>query len=202
MQAVKDFGGRTILYGDTYDDAYAHAQALAKEHAYAFVHPYDDPDVIAGQGTIAMEMLRQHDHIDMMFIPVGGGGLIAGMAAYCKAVRPDIKIIAVEAADSACLHAALQAKRRVTLPSVGIFADGVAVKQIGKEPYRLLKDIVDDTVLVTTDEMCAAIKDIYDDTRSIAEPAGALATAAIKQYAETHKLEGKTLAGIICGAEF
>lgn len=200
VQAVRDFGARIILHGDTYDEAYAHAHELGSKQGYPFVHPYDDPDVIAGQGTIAMEMLRQHDKIDVVFIPVGGGGLIAGMAAYFKAVRPDIKVVAVEAADSACLHEALKAKRRVTLPSVGIFADGVAVRQVGKEPYSLLKDIVDDTVLVTTDEICAAIKDIYDDTRSIAEPAGALATAAIKQYAESHKLQGQNLAGIICGA--
>ena len=200
VQGVKQYGARIVLHGDTYDEAYAHAVQLGKEEAYPFVHPYDDPDVIAGQGTIAMEMLRQQDQIDMVFIPVGGGGLIAGMAAYFKAVRPDIKVIAVEAEDSACLHAALKAKRRVTLPSVGIFADGVAVRQIGKEPFSILKDVVDDVVLVSTDEICAAIKDIYDDTRSIAEPAGALATAAIKKYVEKHRLQDKNLAGIICGA--
>lgn len=200
VQGVKQYGARIVLHGDAYDDAYAHALELSKKENYPFVHPYDDPDVIAGQGTIAMEMLRQQDQLDMVFIPVGGGGLIAGMAAYIKAVRPDIKVIAVESEESACLDAALKAKRRVTLPSVGIFADGVAVRQIGKEPFSLLKDIVDDTVQVSTDEICAAIKDIYDDTRSIAEPAGALATAAIKQYADKHQLKDKNLAGIICGA--
>lgn len=201
VRAVKAYGARAVLVGDTYDEAYDYAIAEAKEKNLEFVHPYDDPDVIAGQGTVAMEVLRQHpDPIDAIFIPVGGGGLAAGMAGFLKYLRPEIKIIAVEAEESACLAAAMEKKRRVILPQVGIFADGVAVKQIGKETYRIIKDNIDGVITVNTDEMCAAIKDIFDDTRSIMEPAGALGVAGMKKYVEQHGCEKQTLIAVNSGA--
>ena len=201
VDAVKAWGAKVVLKGDTYDEASAFAKQLVEEKGMTYVHPYDDPDVIAGQGTVAMEILRQiPDHIDAVFIPVGGGGLAAGMAIYIKYLRPDIKVIAVEPEDAACLKAALEKNRRVTLPQVGIFADGVAVAQIGKETYRLLKTYVDDVVTASTDEICAAIKDIFEDTRSIAEPAGALALAGLKKYAVEHHLKNQTLIAIESGA--
>lgn len=201
VKAVKAYGAKAILVGDAYDDAYEYAIKEAEEKNLVFVHPYDDPDVIAGQGTVAMEILRQYpDDIDTIFIPVGGGGLAAGMSVFIKYLRPDIKVVAVEADESACLAAAMEKNRRVILPQVGIFADGVAVKQIGKETFRLIKQCVDEVITVNTDEMCAAIKDIFDDTRSIMEPAGALAIAGLKKYAEQHSLEGKTLVAVNSGA--
>jgi len=201
VQTVRSLGARIVLHGDSYDDAYEHALALAREQGLTFVHPFDDPDVIAGQGTIAMEVLRQHeDPIDAIYIPVGGGGLIAGMAAYIKRVRPEIRVVGVEPEDTPTLHKALAAGRRVTLKQVGLFADGVAVKQIGKETFKLARRYVDDTVLVTTDEICAAIKDIYDDTRSVAEPAGALAVAGIKKHAQEDSLKGQRLVAVLSGA--
>ena len=201
VQTVRSLGARIVLHGDSYDDAYEQALKLAREKQLTFVHPFDDPDVIAGQGTIAMEVLRQHeDPIDAIYIPVGGGGLIAGMAAYIKRVRPEIRVISVEPEETPTLHEALSAGRRVTLKQIGLFADGVAVKQIGRETFKLARKYVDDTVLVSTDEICAAIKDIYDDTRSVAEPAGALAVAGIKKHAQEQSLEGRSLVAVLSGA--
>ncbi len=200
VDAVKAWGGKVVLHGDTYDEASAHAKVLVEEKGMTYVHPYDDPEVIAGQGTIAMELLRQASSIDYVFLPVGGGGLAAGIAAYLKYVRPEIKVIAVEPEDAACLKAAMEAKRRVTLSQVGIFADGVAVAQIGKETYRVLKDTIDDVITANTDEICAAIKDIFEDTRSISEPAGALSLAGLKKYAEENNIQDKTMICIESGA--
>ena len=201
VSAVQALGGKTLLYGDTYDEAYAHAQGMAAERGMVFIHPYDDPDVIAGQGTIAMELLRQHrDPLDAVFVPVGGGGLIAGIATYIKALRPEIRVIGVEPDDAPSMYAALQHKRRVVLDQVGIFADGVAVRQVGKETYRLARQYVDEVILVSTDEICAATKDIFDDTRAMVEPAGALAVAGIKKYVERQDRQGQTLVAINSGA--
>lgn len=201
VDAVKRHGARVVLIGDTYDEASAHAKKLVAEKGMIYIPPYDDPDVIAGQGTVAMELLRQHPaEIDAVFIPVGGGGLCAGMAAYIKYVRPGIKVFAVEPEDAACLKAAMEKNRRVVLPEVGIFADGVAVAQIGKETFRVLKNTIDGVITVTTDEMCAAIKDIFEDTRSIAEPAGACSLAGLKKYVEANRVEGQTLVAIHSGA--
>ena len=183
VKAVQSYGAEVVLHGDAYDEAYEHARTLEAQKGMTFVHPYDDPDVIAGQGTIGMEILRQHSGpLDAIFVPVGGGGLIAGVAAYVKFVRPDVKIIGVEPDDADCLYQALKANKRVTLPQVGIFADGVAVKQIGTEPFRIAHKFVDEVVRVNTDEICAAIKDVFTDTRSVAEPAGALSVAGLKKY--------------------
>jgi threonine dehydratase len=201
VDAVRGHGGKVILHGDSFEEASAHAEKLVKEKGLVYIHPYDDPYVIAGQGTIGMEILRQlKGPIDAVFVPVGGGGLLAGIAAYIKYVRPEIKVIGVEPVDAACLKAAMDKGRRVTLPHVGIFAEGVAVAQIGKETFRVIRKTVDEVITATTDEMCAAIKDIFDDTRSIAEPAGALALAGLKKYIEMHQLEGKTLVAIDSGA--
>jgi threonine dehydratase len=201
VDAVRAHGAEIVLTGDTYDEASDYANIYGAEHNLIYVHPYDDPDVIAGQGTVAMEILRQHTgSIDGIFIPVGGGGLCAGMAAYIKYVRPEIKIFAVEPEDAACLQAAMVAGHRVTLPEVGLFADGVAVAKIGEEPYRILKDTVDDVITATTDEMCAAIKDIFEETRSIAEPAGALALAGLKKYVAKHHCKQQTFIAIHSGA--
>ena len=201
VDAVKALGAKAVLFGDTYDEAYEHAMKLAAKDKLEFIHPYDDPDVIAGQGTVGVEILRQHaEEIDAIFIPVGGGGLIAGVGAYVKYLRPQTKIIGVEPVDAACLAAALKQKRRVVLDQVGIFADGVAVRQIGRETFRIAKEVVDEVITVTTDEICAAIKDIFDDTRSINEPAGALAIAGIKKYIERNKVSGQTLIAINSGA--
>jgi threonine dehydratase len=201
VDAVKSFGAKAVLFGDTFDEASLHANKLAAKQKLEFIHPYDDPDVIAGQGTVAMEILRQYpEHIDAIFIPVGGGGLIAGMSAFIKYLRPDIKVIGVEPEDAACMAAAFEKNRRVVLDKVGIFADGVAVKQVGREPFRVAKKCVDEIITVSTDEICAAIKDNFDDTRSITEPAGALAVAGIKKYVAQHGLKDKTLVAINSGA--
>jgi threonine dehydratase len=201
VDAVRGYGGEAILVGDTYDDALLHAKKLEQTEGLAFVHPYDDPDVIAGQGTVAMEILRQHrGPLDAIFVPVGGGGLLAGIAAYVKHLYPRIKVIGVEPDDAACLRAALDAGERVRLPTVGIFADGVAVKQIGEEPFRVAREYVDDVIVVDSDAICAAIKDIFDDTRSIAEPAGALAVAGLKAYVEREGITAQTLVAIDSGA--
>jgi threonine dehydratase len=201
VKSVKALGAKIVLHGDSYDDACAHAKEIAQEKGMTFIHPYDDPDVIAGQGTVAMEILRQHNNgIHAIFVPVGGGGLVAGIAAYVKFVRPEIKVIAVEPDDADCLNQALKVRRRVVLEQVGLFADGVAVKQIGEEPFRIAKDYVDQVITVSTDEICAAIKDIFDDTRSVAEPAGALAVAGLKKYVEQQALKDQTLVAIDSGA--
>jgi threonine dehydratase len=201
VDGVRSHNARVVLTGDTYDEAAAHAQRLVKEQGLVYIHPYDDPHVIAGQGTIGMEIVRQHpDPIEAIFVPVGGGGLLAGVAAYVKYVRPEIKLIGVEPEDAACLQAALKKGRRVTLPEVGIFADGVAVAQIGKETFRVIRDTVDEVITCSTDEMCAAIKDIFEDTRSIAEPAGALALAGLKKYVERTGTRDSTLLAIASGA--
>ena len=199
--AVQSLGGETVLHGDSYDEACEHALTLAREQKLTFIHPYDDPEVIAGQGTIAMEILRQQmGDIHSIFVPVGGGGLIAGIATYVKFVRPEVKIIGVEPDDADCLNKALIARRRVALKQVGLFADGAAVKQVGKEPFHIAQQYVDEVITVGTDEICAAIKDIFDDTRSIAEPAGALAIAGLKKYAVLNKLEEQCLIAIESGA--
>ena len=201
VQSVRKLGAKAVLYGDTYDDAYARAVKLADEKGLVFIHPYDDPEVIAGQGTVAMEILRQHETPPhAIFVPVGGGGLIAGVSSYVKALYPEVKVIGVEPEDAPTLQRALQKKKRVVLEQVGIFADGVAVRQIGAEPFRIARKCVDEVILVSTDEICAAIKDIFDDTRSIAEPAGALAVAGMKRYVERTKLGGQHLVAIDSGA--
>lgn len=201
VDTVRRLGGKAVLRGDSYDEAYEYALTLAAEKKLTFIHPFDDPDVIAGQGTIGMELLRQHaDPIDAVFVPVGGGGLIAGISAYIKHVRPEVRIIGVEPEDAPTMERALAAKRRVSLSRVGLFADGVAVRQIGKETLRVARKCVDDMVLVSTDEICAAIKDVFDDTRSVAEPAGALAVAGIKKYIAANELRDQTLIAILSGA--
>ncbi|MCG8671746.1 MAG: threonine ammonia-lyase, biosynthetic [Pseudomonadales bacterium] len=201
VASVRAFGGQVVLHGDTFDEAYQHAKHLEGLKGYTFVHPYDDPDVIAGQGTVGMEIMRQHGGpLEAIFIPVGGGGLIAGVACYIKYLRPEIKIVGVEPKDSACLHAALEADERVVLDQVSLFADGVAVKQIGEETFRLARQFVDEVITVTTDEICAAIKDVFDDTRSICEPAGALSVAGLKKYVEREQMQGQSLMAITSGA--
>ncbi|HRD67395.1 MAG TPA: threonine ammonia-lyase, biosynthetic [Candidatus Competibacter sp.] len=201
VQAVRDRGSKIVLFGDTYDEAYQHARQLEADKGMTFIHPYDDPDVIAGQGTVGMEILRQHpDSIEAIFVAVGGGGLIAGVAVYAKFLRPEIKIIGVEPDDAASMHEALKQGHRVMLDQVGIFADGVAVRQVGEETFRLAQQLVDDVIVVSTDEICAATKDIFDDTRSIAEPAGALGIAGLKKYVERTGVNGTNLVAINCGA--
>jgi len=202
VRAVADLGGEIVLQGEDYDQAYEHAVELARERGLVFVHPFDDPDVIAGQGTVAMEILRQKhgDEIDAIFVPVGGGGLIAGIAAYAKALYPRIKIIGVEPEESAGMYESLRAGKRVTLARVGTFADGVAVKRVGEETFRLAKLYVDEIVLVGTDQICAAIQDIFEDTRSIAEPSGALAVAGIKKYVGREGCTDRRFVAINCGA--
>jgi threonine dehydratase len=201
VDAVTALGGHVVLHGDSYSDAHSHAVLLQRDEGLTFVHPFDDPDVIAGQGTIAMEILRQHQGpIDAVFVAIGGGGLISGIAAYLKAVRPEIKVIGVQTADSDAMVQSVRAGRRVRLDDVGLFSDGTAVKLVGEETFRITKALVDDFVVVDTDAVCAAIKDVFQDTRSILEPAGALGVAAIKQYVETHKVKGQTFVTITCGA--
>lgn len=199
--AVRALGGDVVLHGDSYSDAYAHALELQKRHQYVFVHPFDDPDVIAGQGTIGMEILRQHQHpIHAVFVAIGGGGLVSGLAAYIKAVRPEIKVIGVQMADSDAMLRSVQAGHRVQLADVGLFADGTAVKMVGEETFRLTRELVDDFVVVDTDAVCAAIKDAFEDTRSILEPAGAMGIAGLKHYVAQHGLAGESLVAITCGA--
>lgn len=201
IKAVKSWGAKIVLFGDSYDEALVHAKEIQQKQELIFVHPYDDPEVIAGQGTIGMEILQQHTGmIEAIFVPVGGGGLIAGIAAYVKFVRPETKIIGVEPDDADCLNRALLEKRRVTIKQVGLFADGVAVKQVGKEPFKLAQQYVDDVITVSTDEICASIKDIFEDTRSVAEPAGALAVAGLKKYLELKQIKDQTLVAIESGA--
>lgn len=201
VNSVRGRGAKVILVGDTFDEAADHARNLVKEKGMIYIPPYDDEDVIAGQGTVAMELLMQHTaSAHAVFVPVGGGGLIAGMAAYIKYVRPEIKVIGVEPEDAACLQAALAHKRRVILDEVGIFADGVAVRQIGRLPYEIAKTCVDEVITVSTDEICAAIKDIFDDTRAIAEPAGAIGVAGLKRYVEERQIRGENLLTVVSGA--
>lgn len=203
VNAVRRFGGdnvTVIQHGTSFDQASNHAAMLKDKHGFAMVPPFDHPDVIAGQGTIAKEMLEQLSSFDYVFVAIGGGGLAAGIALYLKQVKPEIKIIGVESEESACLQAALSAGEPVTLPQVGIFADGVAVKTIGTEPFRICQQYLDDVITVSNDEICTGIKDIFDDTRVIAEPAGALSIAAIRKYCREHNIQGKRLTGILCGA--
>ncbi|MEN8446301.1 MAG: threonine ammonia-lyase, biosynthetic, partial [Cyanobacteria bacterium J06555_13] len=201
VEAVKARGGTVVLHGDTYDDACAHARQLEAEKGLTFVHPFDDPDVISGQGTIGMEILRQYQQpIHAVFVAIGGGGLISGVAAYIKRLCPEIQIIGVEPVDSDAMNQSLQAGDRVTLKQVGLFADGVAVRQVGQETFRLCQEYVDEIILVSTDDTCAAIKDVFEDTRSILEPAGALAIAGVKAYVEREDVKGQTLVAIACGA--
>ena len=200
-QAVAARGAEVVLHGDTYDEAYAHSLKLAGEKNFTFVHPYDDPEVIAGQGTIAMEILRQEPQpIHAIFVPVGGGGLIAGIAAYIKRLYPEIKVIGVEPVDADAMHRSMKAGERVRLDQVGLFADGVAVKLVGEETFRLCNELVDEIILVNNDEICAAIKDVFEDTRSILEPAGALAIAGAKSYVEREKVKERTFVAIASGA--
>ena len=199
--AVQARGAKVVLWGDSYSDAYAHAIALQKTSRAIFVHPYDDPDVIAGQGTIGMEILRQCEApIDAIFVAVGGGGLISGIASYVKRVRPAIRIIGVQPVDSDAMTRSIKAGRRVKLAHVGLFADGVAVKQVGAETFRIARELVDEMVLVDTDATCAALKDVFEDTRSILEPAGALAIAGVKAWVERHRTRDRTYVAIACGA--
>jgi threonine dehydratase len=201
VDAVAARGGIVVLHGDTYDDAYAYARQLETEKGLTFIHPFDDPDVIAGQGTIGMEILRQYQQpIHAIFVAIGGGGLIAGIAAYIKRLRPEIKIIGVEPVDADAMSRSLQAGERVRLSQVGLFADGVAVREVGTETFRLCQQYIDEIILVDTDATCAAIKDVFEDTRSILEPAGALAIAAAKAYVEREGIQDKTLVAVACGA--
>jgi threonine dehydratase len=204
VDAVKHFGHRaveSVLYGDSYSDAYQHALELEKKHQLTFVHPFDDPDVIAGQGTIAMEILRQHQApVHAIFCAIGGGGLIAGVVAYVKQVRPDIRVIGVQTTDSDAMYRSMKGRKRVQLADVGLFADGTAVKQVGVETLRICKKYVDEIILVDTDAVCAAIKDVFQDTRSILEPSGAMAIAGTKLYAARENLKGETLVAIASGA--
>ncbi len=201
VDAVRTLGGETVLVGESYSDAYDHAVKLQQEQGLTFVHPFDDPDVIAGQGTVAMEILRQHQgELHAVFVAIGGGGLISGVANYIKAVRPEIKVIGVQMNDSNAMMQSVAAKQRQALPDVGLFSDGTAVKLVGEETFRIASELVDEFMTVDTDAVCAAIKDVFVDTRSIVEPAGALAVAAIKQYVAEHKTRGETYAAILCGA--
>lgn len=201
VAAVRAKGAQVELYGETFDEAYAYARQLEAEKGMTFIHPFDDPDVIAGQGTIGMEILRQHSGpIHAMFVAIGGGGLISGVAAYVKQLRPEIKIIGVEPVDADAMYQSLQQGERIQLSQVGLFADGVAVSQVGEETFRLCQDYVDEVILVETDDTCAAIKDVFKDTRSILEPAGALAIAGAKAYVEREGISGETLVAVACGA--
>jgi threonine dehydratase len=201
IDAVKARGAEVILSGDTYDDACAYARQLESEKGLTFIHPFDDLDVIAGQGTIGMEILRQYQKpIEAIFVAIGGGGLIAGIAAYVKRLRPEIKIIGVEPVDADAMHQSLKAGERVRLSQVGLFADGVAVREVGEETFKLCQKYVDDIILVDTDDTCAAIKDVFQDTRSILEPAGALAIAGAKTYVEREQIGDRTLIAVACGA--
>ncbi len=201
IAAVAARGAKVILHGDSYDAAYAHSRILARQRHLTFVHPYDDPDVIAGQGTIGMEILRQMQApIDAIFVAIGGGGLISGIAAYVKRIRPGVRVIGVEPVDADAMYRSLKAGKRVKLDQVGLFADGVAVRQVGVETFRLCRELVDEVILVDTDAICAAIKDVFEDTRTILEPAGALAIAGAKAWVERTATRGKTLVAVASGA--
>lgn len=201
IDAVKALGAKVILKGVVFDEAKAHAEKLSKQKGYTFIHPYDDPEVIAGQGTVGMEICRQmQDPIDAIFVCVGGGGLLAGVASYIKFLSPKTKVISVEPQDAASMHDSLKAGRRIKLSHVGVFADGAAVKQVGVEPFKVCKNLVDDAILVSTDEICAAIKDVFEDTRTLLEPAGALSVAGLQKYVKKHKLKGQNLVAISSGA--
>ena len=201
VDAVRALGGEVVLHGDSYSDAHEKAVEIEAKQQLTFVHPFDDPEVIAGQGTIAMEILRQHQGpLHAVFVAIGGGGLISGIANYIKAVRPEIRVIGVQMNDSDAMAQSIAAGKRVTLPDVGLFSDGTAVKRVGKETFRISRALVDEFMTVDTDAVCAAIKDVFVDTRSIVEPAGALAVAAIKQYVADNKTRGETYAAILCGA--
>ncbi|PTM61229.1 threonine ammonia-lyase, biosynthetic [Phreatobacter oligotrophus] len=195
VQAVRSRGGRVVLHGESFDEAYAHARQIEAEKGQTFIHPYDDPDIIAGQGTVGMEILRQHpDAIDAIFVPIGGGGLAAGLAVFVKFLRPDIKVFGVEPDDAASMRDAIAAGSRVILNQVGLFADGVAVRQAGEETFRLCRELLDGVITVSTDEICAAVKDIFEDTRAIAEPSGAVSLAGLKTYAASHRGTGALVA--------
>jgi threonine dehydratase len=201
IDAIRSRGAEVVLEGENYDAAYAHALGLMRAGGLTFVHPYDDPEVITGQGTIAVELLKQHpSQMNAVFVPVGGGGLIAGIAVYLKSLRPDIKIIGVEPEDADAMYRSLKAGTRVLLDHVGMFADGVAVRQVGEETLRLAQQFVDEIILVSTDEICAGIKDVFEDTRSILEPAGALSVAGMKKYIEREGIQGQELVAIASGA--
>jgi threonine dehydratase len=201
VQAVLDLGGEVVLEGDDFDHAFEYATGVARERGLTFIHPFDDPDVIAGQGTIGMEILRQcSSPPDAIFVPIGGGGLIAGIATYVKSLYPQVRIVGVEPIDAASMHDSLRAGERVTLERVGIFADGVAVRRVGEETFRLARKYVDEVLLVSTDEICAAVQDIFEDNRTIAEPAGALAVAGLKQYVAREECHDRTLVTLNCGA--
>jgi len=201
VSAVRRLGGKVILHGNNYDDAREHADAIVKQEGMVYIPPYDHPLVIAGQATIGVELLEQHPTVpDMVFAPVGGGGLIAGIAVYLKSMHPDIRIIGVESDEAPSMYRALEAGKRVKLEHIGIFVDGAAVRQAGEEPFRLCRELVDDMVLVDNDEICAAVKEIFEDTRTIPEPAGALALAGLKQYVAAHDLHGRELVAILSGA--
>ncbi|WP_434357683.1 threonine ammonia-lyase, biosynthetic [Parasalinivibrio latis] len=200
VSAVRSFGGIVVLHGSNFDEAKARAIELAAENNFTFIPPFDHPAVIAGQGTIGLELVQQNGHLEYVFLPVGGGGIAAGVAVLIKQLMPHIKLIGVEAEDSACLRAALDAGHQVTLDNVGTFADGVAVKRIGDETYRLCKQYLDDSITVTSDEICAAVQDIFEDTRAIAEPAGALSLAGLKRYTDTHRIKDCQMAAILSGA--
>ena len=201
IQAVQDLGAEVVLHGDDYDSAFDRALTLARDRNLVFVHPFDDPDVIAGQGTIGVEILRQTGgNVDAIFVPIGGGGLIAGIAVYVKYLYPNVRVIGVEPEDAASMYESLRAGKRVTLDRVGIFADGVAVKRVGEEPFALCRTYVDEILLVDTDEICAAIQDVFEDTRSIVEPAGALAVAGVKKYVARENCKGKKLVAVNSGA--
>ena len=201
VKGVESWGGKAILHGDNFDEAYTHALALAEEHNLTFLHPFDDLDVIAGQGTIGMELLRQHpDPIDVIFVAVGGGGLISGIATYIKYLSPTTKIIGVEHEEAASMTESFKQNKRVTLDQIGFFADGAAVKQVGENTLKIAREVVDEMITVSTDETCAAIKDVFEDTRTLLEPAGALATAGMKQYIQNNKLENQQIISICSGA--
>jgi len=200
VDAVRGYGGEVLLFGANFDEAKAKAIELAEELNMTFVHPFDAPDVIAGQGTIAMELIQQRGDLDRIFVPVGGGGLIAGIAVLIKQLIPEIKVIGVESKDSACLYAALKAGQPTDLERVGLFADGIAVKRIGEETFRLCQQYVDDVVLVDNDQICAALKDIFENVRAVAEPSGAASLAGLKKYVKEHQIEGENLACILSGA--
>jgi len=201
VDAVRNLGGNLVLHGDSYDEAHTEALRLMKEENLVYIHPYDDLEVIAGQGTIAMELLRQHDErIDAVFVPIGGGGLAAGIGSYLKALYPEIRVIGVEPEDAASMTRSLEAGERVILGEVGLFADGVAVKKVGEHTFALCREVIDEMVTVDTDAICAAIKDVYEDTRTILEPAGALATAGLKAWRKAHPGGNPTLIALACGA--